>query len=444
MEFKMFCGIDFGTTNSAISVAKTGMTPRLISFANGKNTMPTAVFYPEGRSSLPLFGDDAVSAYTTGTPGRFMRSMKRVLGSGLMSSGTVINGTFVKFDKILGQFVEHLKNQAENSCGETLDDVVMGRPVHFCNNNPSGDGKAQQVLENIARSVGFKNVAFQFEPIAAAYAHEVQLQRECIACVVDIGGGTSDFTIIKIGPNLKNKMNRTDDILASTGTRIGGNDFDKDLSLKCFMPSFGLGTLGGGKSKYDKILPLATSPYHTLSKWNEINAMYVQKEKNYIKKMLYSAQEPEKVKRLLELVEKEKGHTLLSAVEKAKMQLSSSDQVGVTLKFISDNPKIFVERCDFESSMQTDINYISASLDECINQAQIDANDIQMVILTGGSTEIPLIQDTVQNIFPQAEISQENKLSSVGLGLAYDSLRCFGTRQPNDNILSLKKSNDGR
>lgn len=440
----MFCGIDFGTTNSSISIAKNGKTPKLILFPNGKNTIPTAVFYPEEKSLTPLFGDEAVLAYITGATGRFMRSMKRVLGSTIMLSGTTINGSFVKFNTILGQFIAYLKNQAEASCGETLDAVVMGRPVHFCNNNPSGDKNAQKELENIARFVGFKDVAFQFEPIAAAYAHEIHLQRECIACVVDIGGGTSDFTIIKIGPNLKNKTSRTDDILASTGICIGGNDFDKDLCLRCFMPTFGLGTLGGGKSKYDKVLPLATVPYHTLSKWSEVNTMYVQKEKNYIKKMLYESQEPDKVKRLLELVEKERGHTLLSAVETTKIQLSSSDHVGITLKFISDFPRISVEKGDFECSLKTDINLISKSLGECLNQAQIAAEDIQMVILTGGSTEIPIIQHTIKNIFPQAEISQENKLSSVGLGLAYDSLRCFGSRLYNGGVLNINKNNDGR
>ena len=118
----------------------------------------------------------------------------------------------------------------------------MGRPVHFRDNDPSGDAQAQAELEKIARSVGFKHVAFQYEPIAAAFAHEQNLSSEKLAFVVDIGGGTSDFTVIRLSPTRKLKLDRSDDVLANTGVRIGGNDFDKDLSLKSFMPCFGLGS----------------------------------------------------------------------------------------------------------------------------------------------------------------------------------------------------------
>ena len=422
---KVSCGIDFGTTNSAISIVKVGCLPELVPFANGKNTMPTAIFYPAERGALPLFGEAAVTAYIEGERGRFMRSMKRVLGSNLMGTGTRINDVMMRFEQILGQFVGNLKALAETYAGEQIENVIMGRPVHFRDGDEDGDKRAENELRNIAKAVGFKNIEFQFEPIAAAYAHETKLQKERLACVVDIGGGTSDFTIIKIGPNLKNKLNRSDDILANTGVRIGGNDFDKDLCLKCFMPEFGFGTLGGGKSKYDKILPLATAPYRTLSEWSSVNSMYVPKEINYVKKMLYNAQEPEKVKRLLELVESETGHTLLAAVEQTKIMLTNKEQIGINLHFISDAPKIKATKSEFEQSMTRDIDIISQSVNECIVQAQIKPSDVQMVILTGGSTEIPIIQQKMTEYFPNAELSQENKLSSVGLGLAYDSQRRF-------------------
>ncbi len=434
---KISCGIDFGTTNSAISIVKMGQSPELVPFLNGKNTMPTAIFYPAERGAYPIFGDAAVKAYIDGERGRFMRSMKRVLGSNLMSTGTRINDTMMRFEHILSQFVGNLKKQAEVYAGAPIDSVIMGRPVHFRDGDLVGDQRAENELRRVAQLVGFRNIEFQFEPIAAAYAHEVKLQREQLACVVDIGGGTSDFTIIKIGPKLKNKLDRSDDILASTGVRIGGNDFDKDLCLKCFMPEFGFGTLGGGKSKYDKILPLATMPYHTLAEWSSVNSMYVPKEINFAKKMLYNAQEPEKVKRLIELLEKESGHTLLTAVEQTKIQLTDREQLDIVLNFISDAPKIKATKNEFEQSMKHDIVAISKSVNECIVQAQISPKDIQMVILTGGSTEIPAIQKKMIDHFPNAELSQENKLSSVGIGLAYDSRRRF--HEDNENIVSLNK-----
>lgn len=421
---KIACGIDFGTTNSAISIVKNPQSPLLVPLENGKQTMPTAVFYPEA-SPKPLFGSAAVAAYINGERGRFMRSMKRILGSDLMDSGTRVNGVMMRFEQILGHFVSNLKHQAEHFADGSCDSVVMGRPVHFRDFDPAGDRRAENELRQIALSAGFKNVEFQFEPIAAAYAHEAKLTKEQLACVVDIGGGTSDFALIKIGGGLKHKTDRTDDILASTGVRIGGNDFDKDLSLKCFMPEFGFGTLSGGKSAHDKVLPLSTIPYHTLSEWSSVNSMYAPKEIIFAKKMLYAAQEPEKVGRFVELLENECGHSLLAAVEQAKIGLTDKERLSAVLDFISDRPEITATRAAFETSIQRDLESVAASIGECLKLAQVQPEAVQMVILTGGSTEIPLIQRQIRRIFPNAALSQENKLSSVGLGLAYDADRRF-------------------
>ena len=421
---KIACGIDFGTTNSAVSIVQNPQSPLLVPLEDGKLTMPTAVFYPEA-APKPLFGSAAVTAYINGERGRFMRSMKRILGSDLMDSGTRVNGVMMRFEQILGHFVGNLKHQAEHFAAAPCDSVVMGRPVHFRDFDPAGDRRAENELRQIALSAGFKNVEFQFEPIAAAYAHEAKLTREQLACVVDIGGGTSDFALIKIGGELKHKTDRTDDILASTGVRIGGNDFDKDLSLKCFMPEFGFGTLSGGKSAHDKVLPLSTMPYHTLSEWSSVNSMYAPKEIIFVKKMLYAAQEPEKVGRLVELIENECGHSLLAAVEQAKIALTDKERSSAVLDFISDRPEITATRQAFETSIQRDLENVSASIGECLKLAQVQSDAVQMVILTGGSTEIPLIQHHIHQIFPNAVLSQENKLSSVGLGLAYDADRRF-------------------
>lgn len=161
-----------------------------------------------------------------------MRSMKRVLGSNLMSVGTRINNKPVKFEFILGKFLKNIKEKSDIFAGREIENVVMGRPVHFRDDDPKGDARAQDELKMIAQSVGYKNIEFQYEPIAAAFAHETKIPNETLACIVDIGGGTSDISIVKLGEKLQKKLDRTDDILASTGVRIGGNDFDKNLSIK--------------------------------------------------------------------------------------------------------------------------------------------------------------------------------------------------------------------
>src|SRR5690606_29664205 len=144
--------------------------------------------------------------------GRFMRSLKRILGTPLMEQGTIINGKRKPFENIIADFLRQMKTTAEAASGQAFDSVVMGRPVHFIDHDPEGDRRAEQELCGIAKSVGFKNIEFQFEPIAAAFAHERKLTEEKLALVADIGGGTSDFTVIRLSPDNIGKAGRSDDI----------------------------------------------------------------------------------------------------------------------------------------------------------------------------------------------------------------------------------------
>lgn len=412
------CGIDFGTSNSSIAVASADGKPYLVAVEDSQPTIPSTVFYEPGH--LPLFGHQALSAYLHGREGRFMRSLKRVLGTDLMLSGTIVNGKSVKFENILAQFVGYLKHQAEENVKDELTDVVMGRPVHFRDNDEKGDREAERQLENIARRVGFKNIVFQYEPIAAAFAHEPRISGEKLACVIDIGGGTSDFSIIRIGTALSHKSDRSDDILASSGIRIGGNDFDKSLSLRFFMPSLGLGTTYGAKS-----LPVPTSQYFDLSEWSKVNSAYTYQNRKVVTEVLSNAHCPELYGRLLEVIDREKGHVILGLAEKAKIALTDDGRHTEVLEFLSGCPKIISERSEFEQAINLSLDKISDSVKECLRQAETSADKIELIILTGGSTEIPHVRQVLCAHFPQAEISSENKMSSVGLGLAYDSIRRF-------------------
>lgn len=412
-------GIDFGTTNSTIAVAGRKDYPELVRLSNHKVTIPSTIFYPIDQPQA-LFGEEADSAYLIGQEGRFMRSLKRVLGTDLMSAGTTINGKTRKFENILSQFIGNLKTQAENFAGTSITKVVMGRPVHFRDNDASGDLKAENELRNIAQSVGFTEIYFQYEPIAAAFAHENKLTSEVLACVVDIGGGTSDFTIIRLGPNLANKKERADDILASTGVRIGGNDFDKDLSLKCFMPAFGYQSTYGEKNLF-----VPSSQYFELAEWSKVNTAYNYKNLKIINEVLACAHQPDLYSRLKDILLKETGHKILHEVEQAKINLTSEDEIIAKLAYISGEPEILAKKTDFEQSIHGDVYKISASLALCLQNAGVKAEEIGLVVLTGGSTEIPLVAKTMHQLFPQATFSAENKLASVGLGLAFDSRRRF-------------------
>lgn len=426
------CGIDFGTTNSAVSIVKPNHIPQLVPVEGDNVTMPTAIFFEE-ETWKTSYGSEAVENYVNGTKGRFMRSMKRILGSNLMGVGTRINEKPVKFEFILSKYLKNIKNKADTFAGQEIENVVMGRPVHFRDDDSRGDARAQDELRAIAQAVGYKNIEFQYEPIAAAFAHEASIPNETLACIVDIGGGTSDISVIKLGKKLQHKLDREDDILASTGVRIGGNDFDKNLSIKTFMPEFGMGTTYGERS-----LTVPNHLYFSLSEWSSINGEYNYKNLNFVKKILAQSNDKERYGRLYELLDRQIAHSLLATVEATKMYLTEKEASNVTLKFMKEPFSVRANRADFESAMSQNINNISRSVHECVNQAQVKPEDIKMLILTGGSTEIPHVQKVMKSYFPNAELSQENKMSSVGLGLAYDASRKFGGGNAGNVIINQR------
>jgi hypothetical chaperone protein len=276
-------------------------------------------------------------------------------------------------------------------------------------------------LKRIAQNVGFKHVEFQFEPIAAAFAHEVNVKQEKLALVADLGGGTSDFTVIRLSNQYMSKADRTSDILANTGVRVGGNDFDKDLSLSAVMPEIGYRTTYGHKH-----LEVPIKPYHDLAEWSKVNLLYTVKIRSQIQQILHEAHDKIKYKRLVKVLEQETGHTLLAATEETKIVLTSSSEYQAPFDFIEQGLNITIPRMLFEEAIHEHVSKISACAIECIQSAQIKASDIDLIILTGGTTEVPMVQTAFKKLFPAAAIADENKLSSVGLGLAYDSQYKFG------------------
>ncbi|MBS4773314.1 MAG: Hsp70 family protein [Proteobacteria bacterium] len=415
----IYGGIDFGTTNSSAALSESGKIPYIVPLEGPEITIPTALFF--GDNQKVSFGREAMRRYMLGEQGRCMRSIKRILGTSLMKTGTLVNGRSVKFEDILKCFLRHLKRQMDEAAGQSVENVVLGRPVHFRDNDAEGDVRAEGELRQAARETGFAHIEFQYEPIAAAFAHEAKLKAEKLACVVDIGGGTSDFTIIRLGGGRDGKPDRRDDILASAGVRIGGNDFDKELALKAFMPELGMYTTYGEKSLF-----VPTSQYFELAEWSSVNNLYTYQNFRIVNEILVQAHEPEKYGRLREIMEKERGHNLLAETENLKIALTSADSRLSRLNFLDGCPEITVKSADFESSIQEEMQKLEQVLKDCLVQAGVAPEKVELVILTGGSTEIPVLQRSVRRIFPQALLSQENKLASVGLGLAFDSRRRFG------------------
>lgn len=415
------CGIDFGTSNTTVAIARQNNDQiTLVPVEDEHLTIPSTIFFP-AESPAVVFGRKAINAHIAQEDGRFMRSFKRVLGTSLMKEGTHIGGRKTKFENIIGHFIEDIKNKAELSAERDIHNVVAGRPVHFVDGNDKADKEAQSQLEAIFSAAGFKNIRFQYEPIAAAFAHELNMgDTERLAVVMDIGGGTSDFTIMRLSERYINKPDRHEDILSNAGIRIGGNDFDRALSLKCFMPLLGLGSLWGSKG-----LGFPVTPFFDLSELSKIQYMYTQKYKRDLRALIAQSNDKILTHRLLSIVEEEQGHALMAAVEESKINLSSCERTTADLSFIEAGLQSHADRAQFEDSLHGSLESIQTTINDCIMMAGVKADDVALVILTGGGTAIPLIQKITRRIFPQAGISDGNRLSSVGFGLACDARRYY-------------------
>ena len=427
------CGLDFGTSNSTIGVhtdAGDTMVP-LEQDATGTwhSTLPSALFFGFDDTTID-FGRKAIARYTAGEPGRLMRSMKSILGSSTMADTTQVLGRAYSFDEIIGLFVARLRTAAQNTLpGEctALDAVVMGRPVFFNDTKPDLDKAAEQHLGAIATLAGFKEVSFQYEPIAAALDYESRIASEELALIVDIGGGTSDFTVIRLSPERHHLLDRGDDLLANHGIHLGGTDFDRNLSLRGVMGAFGLGLPMRDKPTMD----MPSYYYHDLATWHRIHLLYERSVFNELEQLLGLVSDKMPIRQLISLLKRRKGHQLAALVETAKITLSSQATAEVPLGALFEgasddttDPRTLTQAM-LQSALERDVERIFSALDDALIQAGLSVGDIDTVFTTGGSTALPLIKACVENSFPDAKHVEGDLYTSVGSGLLTEARKRY-------------------
>jgi hypothetical chaperone protein len=412
------CGLDFGTSNTTLGILDGG-APTLVALEAGETTIPSAVFY--ARDSHPEIGRAAVGAYVEGVPGRLMRSLKSVLGSTLQEEPTQLGRRRVRFREIIGEYLGAVKERAEAACGHRLTAVVHGRPVHFVDDDDAGDRKAEEALGEIARGIGFRQVSFQFEPIAAALDYERSLDHEEVAMIADIGGGTSDFSIVRLGPERHHRPDRSEDILANDGVRIGGTDFDRQLSLKSVMPLLGYRS---AMKRGDLEVPLGY--FHDLATWATINRLYEPRVLREIRDVRREASHPALLDRLIRTIEAERGHTLAIAVERAKIALSEQPSTAIDLDWIEETLQAPLAREDLARHTGTLAERIRDRLADCRRQAGVPAERIDALFLTGGSTGLAHVRAALVEAAPSARVVEGDKFGSVGTGLAIEAQRRYG------------------
>jgi hypothetical chaperone protein len=414
------CGLDFGTSNTTLGTIE-GDAPVLVALEAGQTTIPSAIFYEV--DGAVLIGRKAVEAYVDGTPGRLMRSLKSVLGTSLIDETTRLGRERTSFRDVIAYYLGAVKRRAEQATSLELRDVVHGRPVHFVDNSPDADRKAEETLRRIAREVGFDDVTFQFEPIAAALDYERQIASEEVALIADIGGGTSDFSIVRLGPQRHGKADRSADILANDGVRIGGTDFDRQLSLGVVMPLFGFGSPMKRAG-----LDVPSSYFHDLATWSSINRMYEPRVIADIRQVRQEASEPALLDRLVRAVAEQRGHTLAMEVEEAKIALSEKRRADIPLEWVEPGLNAAISRTDLVGHTGQLAERIAVRIQNCLAQARLTTGDIDAVFLTGGSVQLAHVRKAIQQAVPEARIVEGDTFGAVGKGLTLEALRRYGPR----------------
>jgi hypothetical chaperone protein len=412
------CGLDFGTSNTTLGTI-VDHAPVLTALEAGQTTIPSAIFYEV--DGAVLIGRKAIEAYVEGAPGRLMRSLKSVLGTSLIDETTRLGRERTSFRDVIAYYLGAVKRRAEQAAGRELRDVVHGRPVHFVDNADDADRKAEQTLREIAREIGFDQVTFQFEPIAAALDYEREIPAEEIALIADIGGGTSDFSIVRLGPRRHGKIDRSADILANDGVRIGGTDFDRQLSLGVIMPLFGFGSAMKRPG-----LDVPSSYFHDLATWSNINRMYEPRVIADIRQVRQEAREPALLDRLARVVDEQRGHTLAMEVEEAKIALSDRRRADIPLEWVAPGLGAAIGRPDLVSHTRQLADRIAARIRICLTQARLSADDIDAVFLTGGSVRLAHVRKAIIKALPSARIVEGDTFGAVGKGLTLEALHRYG------------------
>jgi len=405
------CAIDFGTSNSVIcAISDTGEST-IVNEA-------TVLFFPKRKTSqdfVVYIGNEAVEKYVAlGMQGRFVQSLKSILHDPDFDF-TLIDGVPFTPVELVALVLENLKKKMEAKIGQPLTRVVMGRPVFF-SEDPIEDQTAQRRIGIAAKHCGFKDVSFQLEPIGAAYAYENIIDKPMTALVVDLGGGTTDFTIMKMDPAKRGQADRSEDIKATGGVHIGGDDFDASIMWHKLTDFF------GRQSQFEEMGRYYEFPSHffnILCTWYDIAKLKASPFKETLKEILRTSTDKPAVKRLKTLIDMDLGFGVFKAIERAKKDLSTQRESAIRFSATDLEINQPITQQEFEANMKDYLNQIDNALSETLKKASLKESDIDSVLLTGGSSLVKIIQELLKNRFGVAKIvTDQNCFNTVALGLA--------------------------
>ena len=410
-------GIDFGTTNSALSIYRNGAVEVVaVDGSDGTGELMRSVLYFNEENEI-FAGQEAIHQYVgDGAAGRFMQSIKTFLPNTSFDN-TEIFGKHYTIDDLVAIILKKIKARGEAHVGCTVDSVVLGRPVVF-STDAAKDAVAEKRLEKAARKAGFKKIWFQYEPVAAALTFEETLQagQEKIVFIGDFGGGTSDFSVIRVKGGAFARSDRRSDVLSLGGVYVAGDKFDSQIMWDKVAHYFGRHARYTTMGKDDWI-SIPKSIIYTLCQWHRIPLLRARKTREHIRVIKGTTDDRRAIEHLENIINDNFGFFLFQAIEKAKCELSDRNQslISFTERDLCISEEL--DKGEFEKLNSENFKQIETCIDEVVARSGLLPSQIDSVFLTGGTSRIPHIQELFADRFGREKLEKRDAFTSVVHGL---------------------------
>jgi hypothetical chaperone protein len=434
----MFAGFDYGTSNCSIGLLHDGRV-RLAPLEDGDSLIPSTLYAPRPQMQLERsiadirgldvttrsfdelrFGRAALAAYLEApSAGYFVKSPKSFLGAKGLSEEIK-----ARFIGVVAAMMANVKRHADAASPEPIRQVVIGRPINFQGAGGEEENRnALEMLVEAAHDAGFEEVAFLYEPMAAAMEYEARLDHEECVLVLDIGGGTTDCSFVRVGPNRRESIERAADILGHAGERIGGNDYDQLLALRAFMPLLGFGDdlLSG--------LPIPNTYFVDAVTTNDVNAQqrfYSRKSLERLDRLVAEAQRPERVSRLRAVQAERLTYRIVASAEAAKVALSDAETAVIDLDYLEQGLCGAADRQQFAQACERLLVHLQGLVTESVNAA---GREPDVIYLTGGMARATIVRNYLERKFPGARFVDSDHFASVTQGLTLWARRLFAGKR---------------
>ena len=416
------CGLDFGTSNSVISLTDIQSGKELFTYAAS-----SILYFPEGSGDV-FVGKEAQDRYVEdGMTGRLLKSVKTLLRQDDFLF-TWIAGRKVTPDQLVTYIIRHLREKAEAFIGIPLTNVTLGRPAIFSTDTKKENVAVKRLLL-AAQNAGFTHIRMQLEPIAAAFAYEQTLTKGENILVADFGGGTSDFTIVRLAPDKIGRQHREEDIIAHGGLYIGGDLFDSEIMWHKVTPHLGRGVL---YQSYDKEVEVPNSLYRELRNWERSFLLKESKSRRAMDKYyVFSGNDP-RIENVRMLIDNNYVYSLFKSIEQAKIDLSALAETAIHFSKLTlhiDEPFCINE---FGTIIDKHIVELKLYILNLLSQSGYETEQIDSVFLTGGSSLALPVRNLLAEIFGEEKLNQGDTFHSVAYGLSLSHSFSFATFAANE------------